>query len=220
MLVMYRTGNLQAECARTQRGVFMEKIRNYVTEHKKAAVIAMGCAVLLCIVLVFHGYKESEKAPEVTPVHSTTPTALQEYFPNMSKSDAKDTSRLINHAQQQAPTYQYFTNTQAAADRQAQAYASRDKADKLIKTTTEKQVIDSATADSKDNGQSAPQVIQNNYYAIQQQRKHEVKAGAAVIDQKVYGELSYRNRDIEYSVYCDTSGQHYGAGIQYTIAKW
>ena len=199
----------------------MGKIRNYVVEHKKAAVIAIVCITLLCIVLAFKGCKEeSAKAPEVTPVHSTTPQALQEYFPNMSKADAKDTSRLIEHAQQQAPTYQYFTNTQQAADRQAQAYASRDKADKLIKTTTAVPVIDSAAAKSKDNGQHAAEVIQNNYYAIQQQRKHEVKAGAAVIDQKVYGELSYRNRDVEYSVYCDTSGQHYGAGVQYTIAKW
>lgn len=220
MLIMYHAGNLQAECARTQWGVFMEKIRNYVTEHKKAAVIAMVCAVLLCIVLAFKGCKEEAKAPEVTPVHSTTPTALQEYFPNMSKSDAKDTSRLINHAQQQAPTHQYFTTTQQAADRQAQAYAARDKADKLIKTTTAVPVIDSAAAKSKDNGQHAAEVIQNNYYAIQQNRKHEIKAGAAVIDSKVYGELSYRNRDVEYSVYCDTSVQHYGAGIQYTVAKW
>ena len=63
-------------------------------------------------------------------------------------------------------------------------------------------------------------VIENDYYAINLERKHRVKAGAAMIDNDAYVTVDYQNRDVEYKAYYSPSAKKVGAGVEVTIAKW
>lgn len=186
-------------------------------EENKKSYLMVGISVILLLAVIVLGvllYRSHNKAPEVVNVPSTTESGLRPYFPNATKSDIKDISHQITRAyEKEAPIYRYYTITQEAADKQAQEYAKKDHADKVVKTTVEKEVKD-------DQGNTAGKVIENQYYAVNLNRKHDIKVGAADIDGEAYGSVSYRNRDVEYTGYKTVDSNKYGAGISVTVAKW
>jgi len=83
--------------------------------------------------------------------------------------DAKDVSNLITKAVHSGRTVVFYTTTQKAADNEAQTLAKADKADCVLKQTTSTPV-------------KSEEQIQNNYYAITQERKHRMAAGVTAID--------------------------------------
>jgi hypothetical protein len=179
----------------------------------KYYVMALVVIILACVSL----YRYSNMSTEVVNVPDTSTKTLQQYFPAATPADARDISRQINRAKDtQAPTYVYYTTTQAAADRQAQTFGEQSasgKPDKIIKTTTAKEVKD-------ENGKTAGEVIQNDYYAVNLNRKHDVKVGAAAVDGTAYATVSYRNRDVECTAYYNPATKQGGAGVAVTVAKW
>ena len=115
-------------------------------------------------------------------------------------------------------TLGYLYEHREQADHQAQSYAKQQKADKVVKTSVTKQMPDIQNPDgSKTPGQ---QIVENDYYAINLNRKHDVKLGVAVIDSTAYIEASYRNREVECQIFYSPKKQAAGAGIKYTVAKW
>ena len=178
------------------------------------AVLLMLIAVAGAFFLGSHYQKPA--VPEVVQVPSTDVQTIREYIPQASKSEVRDISRHIEHVKEQAPAHHYYTYSQESADAKAQEIGKEQKADKVIKESREVEVHGGKPGDTFDN---APKVIENKYYGISLERKHRVKAGAAVINDEVYGSMSYQNRDLEYTVFASQSGK-YGGGIQYTIAKW
>ena len=178
------------------------KYKYYIVAAIVIAVVAAG----------IYTYQHSNTdTPPITTVPATTPATLQQYFPAASKADVKDLSHQITRAKDtQAPTYVYYTTTQAAADKQAQEYAH---ADQIVKQTTAKEVKD-------ESGKTTGEVIQNDYYSINLARKHDVKIGAAAVDGTAYATVSYRNRDVEYTGYYNPATHQGGAGVAVTVAKW
>lgn len=153
--------------------------------------------------------------PEIVEVPNTTPNQLKVYFPMESQATIEDMSHQIQRAKEkQAPTYQYYTTTRKAADDKAQQLAKAQKADKVIKNTTKEPVLDETGKQTSDS------VIRNDYYAIKLERKHKVKAGAAVIGGETYMSIGYQNRDVEYKVYYNSQRQIVSAGIDMTVTKW
>ena len=94
----------------------------------------------------------------------------------------------------------------------AQEYGKAQKADKIVKETHEVEVKD-------DNGNKTS-VIENDYYAINLERKHRIKAGAMNVDGDTYIKAAYQNRDVEYEVYHSLKTGKTGVGVEATIAKW
>ena len=131
-----------------------------------------------------------------------------------SNSEAKDITRVIERTVvEKAPTHEYFTYSQAAADSQAKEYAKADKADALIKQTDTVPVINS-------DNKSAAQVIENKYYAVTTERKHAISIGAAAVQDKAYATISYRNRRTTVTAMYNPATHEAGAAVSYEIAKW
>lgn len=217
----------------------MSSLRNMIVSNPNI-IIAVVASMFLLIVTVGTFfitrsiYQKTEPVPIVT-VPNTTPNTLKQEIPELSKSDAQDLSRQIQRTvEQQAPQYHYYTYTQKAADTQAQQYASEQKADKIVKETQyvpiyvngqekDKELVEEKKPNEnleryekeKDN-----QVIENNYYAINLNRKHSVEVGAKYVHDTTYAAVSYRNRDVRYEVMYAPGKDRWGAGIMVTVAKW
>lgn len=187
----------------------LRKIKLYIIKNKIHIVYISIIAILvLGSYLVFQNKLVSRnKIPEVTTIESTMPTDIASGQAVLGKyegkDDAADVSRLISHAVQQPPTAVYITTTQAAADTKAQQMAKADKADYVLKQPT-----NTATQ------------IQNNYYAIQQERKHKIAIGAADVNSKAYAAVSYTNRDTTITAYSKDMRGIDGASVMYTVVKW
>lgn len=184
--------------------------------NKKNICIAVGVILLLfLIVFSFMYYKNHKTEPEIITVPSTNVPDIKSFFPKETNSTIKDLSNQTTRAKKtQAPIYKYYTITQEAADKKAQEYANSQKVDKVVKETRKKEIIDSDT----NLGQN--KVIENNYYGINLERKHKIKAGAAIIDNSQYISVSYQNRKMEYTAYANPNDNKYGVGVSYTIAQW
>lgn len=195
-----------------------EKEREKKSMEEKKKMMMRVAAVLLVILIAYCGFMMGSKLgtkPEIIEVPNTTPNQLKVYFPMESQSTLEDMSHQIQRAKEkQAPTYQYYTTTQKAADEKAQQLAKSQKADKVIKNTTKEPVLDETGKQTSDS------VIRNDYYAINLERKHKVKAGSAVIGGEPYVSIGYQNRDVEYKAYYNPKKQIAGVGIEVTIAKW
>ena len=185
--------------------------------NKKTIYIAVGVILLLCLIIFgFNYYKNHKTESEVITVPSTNVSDIKPFFSKETNSTIRDMSNQMTRAKEtQAPIYKYYTITQEAADKKAQEYAVSQKADKVVKETREKEIADS---NSENVGQN--KVIENNYYGISLERKHKIKAGAAVIDGDPYVSVSYQNRKIEYTAYANPNDNKYGAGVSYTLAQW
>ena len=171
--------------------------------------------IILVLLIAYGGYfiltKKSE--PEITEVPSISSKEIKSYFPMESEATVKDMARQMDRAKEkQAPQYHYYTITQKEADTKAKEYTKAQKADKVVKES--KKVI------IKDDDGNKTSVVENDYYAINLERKHKIKAGAAVVGDEAYIKASYQNRDIEYEVYHSPQTGKTGIGVEVTIAKW
>lgn len=184
-------------------------IKSWYTNHKEAIVVAV-VAIVVLIGFYCSNKPGTEKAPAIIPVTDTSPAQIRQASPNLSTNEAREVSRridVVTHTQ--PPTVQYYTATQTAADDKAQALAKQDKADQVYKQT---KVVPVQGSDQS--------VIQNDYYAVQMGKKHDIKAGAAVIDSQPYATISYRNRDVTYEAYYNPATKKGGAGVSVTVASW
>ena len=187
----------------------MESANNFLVTHKKAiGGLVIAVAFIAVSTIAFQSCKKAP--PEIVTVPQVTTEELQKAFPGMSQHEAARTEHVIERTvTTQAPTYRYYTATQEQADKRAQELGTKDKADKIVKKTEEKTVEGS---DQK--------VIENDYYSINLERKHDIKVGAAAVDGTAYGTISYRNRDVECTAYYNPATHQGGAGVAVTVAKW
>ena len=186
-----------------------------ITISKKT--LLAGIAVL-CVVLfagLYWHYRQQNNVPEIENVPSVSKKNLKDIFRNETDFTLKDLNYQMNRAKEtQAPQYHFYTTTQTQSDKQAQQYAKEQKADKIIKESREQEILD------EQGKPSGEKIIENSYYGISLERKHKIKAGAAMIDQDAYATLTYQNRDVDYTIYYSPDKQKAGAGVSVTLAKW
>lgn len=180
---------------------------------KKRMMRVVG--ILLVLLIAYDGYfmltKKSE--PEITQVPDISSKEVKKYFPMESEATVKDMTHQMQRAKEtQAPQYHYYTVTQKEADDKAKEYAKAQKADKVIKESKEVVI--------KDDAGNKTSVIENDYYAINLERKHRIKTGVAAVDDDTYIKVAYQNRDIEYEVYHSPKSGKTGIGVEITVAKW
>ena len=183
--------------------------------------------VILIIGGLAYGFSKKlhKEPPPVTQVQDTDVNSLREKFPEDTEGDLKRLSNEIEKAKEEkAPTYRYYTRTQEEADKKAQEYASKQKADRIIKTTTTKEIVgenkNPDNGGNKDENKKTDQIIENNYYAVNMEKKHRVTVGAAHIDKNSYLTVGYQNRDIQYTAFYSPTSGNVGVGVNVTIAKW
>lgn len=179
-------------------------------KEKLRKILINGSAIIAIAILLNIGKNILfPPEPQIIEVPVVTQEAIQEKIPELTENDAKDlTKQIIKAKEEKAPDEHWIAADEETSDKKAQKRVKTDKADKLIKETTVKPI--EGTNET---------FVEANYYAINLNRKHEVKLGATVIDGTPYASLGYRNRDIEYTAYYGSNG-NVGAGIAVTIAKW
>lgn len=193
--------------------VLRNKIKPCVTKNKVHIIYGIVILILLVVMVLVLKNKLVTKIenPPVTEITDTTPADIASGQAAVGKytgaDDAKDVSNLISKAVQSGPTAVFYTTTQKAADNEAQTLAKADKADYVLKQTTSTPV------------KSAKQ-IQNNYYAITQERKHRMAAGVTAIDGQAYVTVSYTNDRLTYELHSKDLKGINGAGVMYTVKKW
>ena len=179
-------------------------------------IIMRVAGVLLVLLIAYGGYfiltKKSE--PEIVRVPADISTEeVKKYFPMESDATVKDmTHQMERVKKKQAPQYHYYTITQEEAETKAKEYVMAQKADKVVKESREVVI--------KDDAGKTTSVIENDYYAINLERKHRIKTGVTVLDDDTYVKVAYQNRDIEYEVYHSPQTSKTGVGVEVTIAKW
>ena len=202
---------------------FAKKLLTFISNHREL-VIGLAVIALFLVVSVFL-YTSHKKVAEETPVIHTVyspqnaelaPYAVLDAAKANSKTistrDASDIARLATRYASTEKAYAHsITTDEAVADNQAKEIAKDRKADMIIKQTSE---------DTKASNDKI-QVQDNNYFLIQQERKHSISVGPSIdVDShKVDAAISYRNRNVTYTVATDGHCVD-NVTVQYQIARW
>lgn len=179
-------------------------------------IIFIILALIFWIFIYTINNNENKKTPEINQVPSTSTQDIREKLPEASESEIRDISKRMQKAKEEtAPTYHYYTRTQEDADKKAQEYAQKQGADKVFKNTTTREI------ESKEKDTKKPDsIIENNYYAVNMERKHNITVGSMYVDHNSYVTASYRNRDVTYTALYGLNNHNVGVGISVTVAKW
>lgn len=201
---------------------FTKKLFTFVSNHREL-VIGLVMVTFMCVVSVFiyaNHKKTAEETPVITTVYSAPAAELAQdavisaakaNSKTISNNDANDITRLANHSVSNEKAYVHsITTDEAVADNQAKEIAKNSKASMVIKQTAE----DAKASNDKVN------VHDNNYYVINQERKHAINVGVADVDNSAYATVSYRNRQVEYTAMYNPSTHQAGAMVQVTVSKW
>jgi hypothetical protein len=125
----------------------------------------------------------------------------------ISDSDTKEVVHSIEKAKTKPPTFQYTTASQSESDKKANYLSNKDKADYILKET------------ESDNN-----IIQNNYYAIKQDKKNRIGGGIAVINNDIYGTIHYQRDRLRIEAFksiTNPKGKNLdGAAISYDFVKF
>lgn len=201
---------------------FAKKLFTFVLSHKKLALgLVLMTFILIVSVFIYANKKNStETVPTIHTVYSAQNapiaqdaviSAAKANGKTISSMDASDIARLANRSASTEKAYAHLITTdEAVADDQAKEIAKDRKADIIIKQTS----TDTKASNDKIN------VSDNNYYIINQERKHSVSVGAADVDSEAYVTVSYHNRKTELTAYYNPQTGKTGAGVSYQIARW
>ena len=201
---------------------FAKKLFTFLTNHRELAIgLAVVAFIWIVGVFVYVSHKKAtDEIPVITTVYSASDDKLTLYTvldaakansKTISNNDANDITRLANRsASTEKPYAHSITTDEAVADNQAKEIAKNSKASMVIKQTAE----DAKASNDKVN------VHDNNYYVINQERKHAINVGVADVDNSAYATVSYRNRQVEYTAMYNPSTHQAGAMVQVTVSKW
>lgn len=193
-----------------------DKALQLFVKHKKWFYFAAVFILILLIFLLFNSCKKEKKEPDIhVPVYSFD-TSFETR--KQADNDLKKQGIIIKDR-----PFQTVTKTEAEGDKIAEDFAAENHADYVIKEKNDiPQIIENKDKSRAENKPEETKIYTNNYYAVSQEKKHDIKAGIAVIDDKANAVLTYRNRDVSYSLYTDGNKDKIikGAAIQVTLAKW
>lgn len=193
-----------------------DKALQLFVKHKKWFYFAAVFILILLICLIFHSCKKEKSEPEINvPVYSFD-TSFETR--KQADNDLKKQGIVIKDR-----PFQKITKTEAEGDKIAENFAAKNHADYIVKEKNDiPQIIENKDKNRAENKPEETKIYTNNYYAVSQEKKHDIKAGIAVIDDKANAVLTYRNRDVSYSLYTDGNKDKIikGAAVQVTLAKW
>lgn len=198
-----------------------DKALELFSKYKKWFYVAAAVILILLVCLIFHSCKKEKTEPEINvPVYSFD-TSFETR--KQADNDLKKQGIVIKDR-----PFQKITKTEAEGDKIAENFAAENHADYIVKEKNDiPQIIENTEPENKEknrakNKPEETKIYTNNYYAVSQEKKHDIKAGIAVIDNHADAVLTYRNRDVSYSLYTDGNKDKIikGAAVQVTIAKW
>lgn len=192
----------------------MQDIKTLINNNKQKIITAAILIICITVFSVFV-YKHFNKDKNVE-IYNAPPiitdkdieAAFKINDKNINETDAKSIKKEIQYITKTEPArYEYYTTTDKQADAVAKDYSQKEKADAIIKQQDSQQVGNTTVYDNK-------------YYAITNEKKHDIKLGAGVIDSALYTTITYRNRDIDYTALYSPKNNNIGVLVQATVARW
>lgn len=187
----------------------------YPLLNKRLILIVMVIVAIVCMVagLCYHFYNKGleEKVIPIQPIQSVTPSNIKAAQINAGKyksdADVREVTHIIEKESNRAPDVQYVTYTQKEADNQAQQLAKKNKSDYVLKET------------KSDNN-----MINNNFYAIKQEKPNRIGVGVAVIHDDIYATAHYQRDRVRVDAYKSitnhSSKKLDGVGASYDLIKF
>lgn len=176
-------------------------------------VIAAISVIALVIGSSVYFYNKGlkEKSVPIQPILAVTPSNIKAAQLNAgtykSDKDVIEVTKIIEKESKRAPDVQYVTKTQQEADQKAEKLAKKNKSDYVLKET-----------------KSDSDIINNNFYAIKQEKPNRIGIGVAVIHDDIYATAHYqRNRvrvDAYKSITNHSSKKLDGVGASYDLIKF
>ena len=175
----------------------------------------MVIVAIVCMVagLCYHFYNKGleEKVIPIQPIQSVTPSNVKAAQINAGKyksdADVREVTHIIEKESNRAPDVQYVTLTQKEADNQAQQLAKKNKSDYVLKET-----------------KSDANMINNNFYAIKQEKPNRIGVGVAVIHDDIYATAHYQRDRVRVDAYKSitnhSSKKLDGVGASYDLIKF
>lgn len=171
-------------------------------------------AVLFMVAgLCYHFYNKGleEKIIPIQPIQSVTPSNVKAAQINAGKyksdADVREVTHIIEKESNRAPDVQYVTKTQKEADNQAQQLAKKNKSDYVLKET-----------------KSDANMINNNFYAIKQEKPNRIGVGVAVIHDDIYATAHYQRDRVRVDAYKSitnhSSKKLDGVGASFDLIKF
>ena len=187
----------------------------YPLLNKRLILIVMVIVAIVCMVagLCYHFYNKGleEKVIPIQPIQSVTPSNVKAAQINAGKyksdADVREVTHIIEKESNRAPDVQYVTLTQKEADNQAQQLAKKNKSDYVLKET-----------------KSDANMINNNFYAIKQEKPNRIGVGVAVIHDDIYATAHYQRDRVRVDAYKSitnhSSKKLDGVGASYDLIKF
>lgn len=182
----------------------------------KRILIAAGILIVILLLLIGLGYYFYNKGIQDSTIplqpiakvdFNSIKQAQQLSNKYQSDSDVKEVVKSIEAAKTKPPTVQYTTSSQEESDKKANYLSSKDKSDYLLKETT-----------------NDSQTINNNYYAIHQEKKNRIGGGIAVINNDIYGTIHYQRDRLRVEAFksiTNPKGKNLdGAAVSYDFVKF
>lgn len=186
---------------------------------RKIVLVAVVVSLVIVGALVWSQRQQAQDAQQVNVPLYTLDTDFS--TENVQKAEQAQEAALkkVGVEIQDRPRH-YVTTIEQQADDIARQTAAKEGADYVVKQHDTAPAIVAPTDNGKDKDKGQQTTVYNNtYYAVHQEKKHDIKAGVAVVDKKAAAVVTYRNREMSYSVYTD-GHRATGAAVQYTICKW
>lgn len=189
-----------------------------MADKRKRKIVLVVIVVSLVIVgaLVWHQRQQAQDAQQVNVPLYTLDTDFSTDNAQKAEQAQEAALKKVGVEIQDKPR-RYVTATEQQGDDIAEQMAAKEGAAYVVK---QKDTAPAIVAPTDDSGKGQQTTVYNNtYYAVHQEKKHDIKAGVAVVDKKAAAVVTYRNREMSYSVYTD-GHRATGAAVQYTICKW
>lgn len=176
-------------------------------------VIAAISVIALVIGSSVYFYNKGlkEKSIPIQPIQAVTPSNIKAAQLNAgtykSDKDVIEVTRIIEKESKRAPDVQYVTKTQQEADQTAEKLAKKNKSDYVLKET-----------------KSDSDIINNNFYAIKQEKPNRIGIGVAVIHDDIYATAHYQRDRVRVDAYKSitnhSSKKLDGVGASYDLIKF
>ena len=176
-------------------------------------VIAAISVIALVIGSSVYFYNKGlkEKSIPIQPIRAVTPSNIKAAQLNAdiykSDKDVIEVTKIIEKESKRPADVQFETKTQQEADQTAEKLAKKNKSDYVLKET-----------------KSDSDIINNNFYAINQEKPNRIGIGVAVIHDDIYATAHYQRDRVRVDAYKSitnhSSKKLDGVGASYDLIKF
>ena len=175
-----------------------------------AAIISV-IAIVIGSSFYFYNKGLKEKSVPIQPIRAVTPSNIKSAQLNAgtykSDKDVIEVTKIIEKESKRPADAQFVTKTQQEADKTAEKLAKKNKSDYILKET-----------------KSDSDIINNNFYAIKQEKPNRIGIGVAVIHDDIYATAHYQRDRVRVDAYKSitnhSSKKLDGVGASYDLIKF